>query len=136
MLLLDTNAVSAVMHRRPEALERLRAEEPWSVILCSPVAAEIQYGLARLAAGSRRRKLLEAEYRRLRKVVSWQDWTEEAATEYGRLKALLEQKGARIDDMDLVIASVALATGARIATCNRRHFSRIQGLDLDDWTIA
>lgn len=136
MLLLDTNAVSSVMHRRPEALERLRAEEPWSVILCSPVAAEIQYGLARLAAGSRRRKLLEAEYRRLRKAVQWQDWTEEAATEYGRLKARLEQKGTRIDDMDLVIASIALTLGARIATCNRRHFSRIEGLELDDWAVA
>lgn len=135
MLLLDTNAVSAVMHRRPEALERMRAEEPWSVILCSPVAAEIQYGLARLAAGSRRRKLLEAEYRRLRKVVGWQDWTEEAAAEYGRLKATLEQKGTRIDDMDLVIASVALTLGARLATCNSRHFSRIEGLELDDWRL-
>ncbi len=136
MLLLDTNAVSAVMHRLPEALDKLRSEEPWSVILCSPVAAEIQYGLARLAAGSRRRKLLEAEYRRLRKVVQWSDWSEDAAAEYGRLKAMLEQNGTRIDDIDLAIASIALTLGARIATCNRRHFSRIQGLEVDDWTLG
>ena len=106
------------------------------MILCSPVAAEIQYGLARLAGGSRRRKLLDAEYKRLRKVVQWSDWNEDAAAEYGRMKALLEQKGTRIDDMDLVIASIALTLGARIATCNRRHSSRIEGLELDDWTVA
>jgi predicted nucleic acid-binding protein len=136
MLLLDTSAVSAVMHRRPEALDRLRAEEPGAVVLCSPVAAEIHYGLARLEAGSRRRKLLEGEYRRLRKAVQWSDWTEEAASEYGRRKAALERTGKRLDDMDLIVASVALALGARLATFNCKHFARIEGLEVADWTVS
>jgi predicted nucleic acid-binding protein len=136
MLLLDTSAVSAVMHRRSEALEKLRAEEPGAVVLCSPVAAEIQYGLARLEAGSRRRKLLESEYRRLRRVVRWSDWTEEAAAEYGRQKAALEGQGTRLDDMDLIVASVALTLGACLATYNCKHFARIEGLDVADWTAS
>lgn len=136
ILLLDTSAVSAVMHRKPEALDLLRGEAPGDVVLCSPVAAEIEYGLARLEVGSRRRKLLEGEYRRLRRAVQWSDWTEEAAAEYGRQKAALEQAGTRLDDMDLIVASVALTLGARLATHNRKHFARVADLEIADWAAS
>ena len=136
MLLLDTSAVSAVMHRRPEALELLRGEAPGEVVLCSPVAAEIEYGLARLEAGSKRRKLLDGEYRRLRRAVQWSDWTEEATAEFGRQKAVLEEAGSRLDDMDLIVASVALTLGARVATHNRKHFARVAGLEIADWAAS
>jgi predicted nucleic acid-binding protein len=39
MIVLDTSAVSALMHRIPEALSRLRVSEPADVVLCRPVAA-------------------------------------------------------------------------------------------------
>ncbi len=32
------------------------------------------------------------------------------------------------------IGSVALALGARLATCNVRHLERLDGLGLEDWT--
>ncbi len=35
MLLLDTSAASAFMHRRPDALRRLHAEDPSTVYLCA-----------------------------------------------------------------------------------------------------
>lgn len=133
MLLLDTNVVSALMHRLPGALSRLRLSEPIDVVLCSPVAAEIHYGLSRLAAGSRRRRILTEEYVRLREVVAWVDWTEAAASEFGRQKALLEVRGVPIEDMDVAIGSVALTLGARVATYNARHLERLDGLLVDDW---
>jgi tRNA(fMet)-specific endonuclease VapC len=133
MLLLDTSAVSAVMHRIPAALARLRHREPWKVVLCSPVAAEIHYGLARLPTGSRRRLLLSSEFERLREVAHWSDWSETAAREFGRHKALLEERGTRLDDMDLIVASVALTLRACVATFNSRHFTRIEGVEVEDW---
>jgi tRNA(fMet)-specific endonuclease VapC len=136
MLLLDTNVVSALMHRLPEALSRLRMSEPVDVVLCSPVAAEIHYGLSRLAAGSKRRRILTEEYGRLREAVAWVDWTEAAASEFGRQKALLEARGTPIEDMDVAIGSVALTLGARVATYNSRHLSRLDGLVIDDWTAS
>lgn len=133
MLVLDTSAVSVVMRREPHALERLRALKPGDVVLCSPVAGEIRFGLERLPAGSRRRELLEAEYARLRSAVRWSDWTESAAGHFGVHKAELERARARVGDMDVIIASVALALGAGVATCNPRHFQRIEGLRVEDW---
>jgi predicted nucleic acid-binding protein len=136
MIVLDTNVVSALMHRIPGALSRLRASEPVDVVLCSPVAAEIHYGLSRLPDGSRRRAVLGEEYARLREAVAWADWTEAAAREFGRQKALLEARGSTIEDMDIAIGSVALALGARVATYNVRHLERLDGLSIDDWSKA
>jgi len=118
----------------PEALCNLQRYPASSVLLCTPVVAEIQYGLARLAPGSRKRRLLSGEFHRLCDAVVWADWTEPAAAEYGRLKAYLEQEGLRLDDMDLIIASVALAQKATLATFNVRHFSRVPDLALLDWS--
>jgi tRNA(fMet)-specific endonuclease VapC len=136
MIVLDTNVVSALMHRIPGALSRLRMSEPADVVLCSPVAAEIHYGLSRLTSGSRRRLALAEEYARLREAVTWVDWTEAAAAEFGRQKALLETQGEPIEDMDIAIGSVALAIGARVATYNARHLERLEGLSVDDWGEA
>ena len=136
MWVLDTSAVSAVMHRRPSALDRLQRLEPWDVVLCSPVAAEIAFGIANLATGSRRARLLEDEYRLLRRVVRWVDWSEGAAERFGGLKAALRRQGTPIDDMDIAIASIAWELEATVATLNQRHFGCIQGLAVEDWSEA
>ncbi len=136
LTLLDTSAASAVMHRIPAALQRIAARRPGQVVLSSPVAAEIRYGLERLAAGSRRRRTLEAEYGRLRRLVRWEDWTEAAADEFGRQKARLARRGTILEDMDLAVGAVALSLGAAVATLNARHFARLDGLLVDDWSSA
>ena len=134
MVVLDTNVVSAIMHRMPEALTRLAIYPPNDIVLCAPVAAEISCGLARLPARSRKRRTLEAEYARLREVVSWSDWTEAAAQTFGRHKAILEHRGQRLDDMDIAIGSIALSIEASVVTRNVAHFARMDGLAVDDWT--
>lgn len=133
MLLLDTSAVSAVMKRAEAALLKLQKFRPGDVVICAPVAAEIHYGLERLERGSHRRSQLEAEYIRLRKAVAWKDWSEDAAMEYGRVKAELERRGTPVDDMDLIISSIALSLCADVATCNPKHFQCVEGLTAQDW---
>lgn len=133
MLVLDTSALSTVMHRRPRSLERLAEHSPADIVLASPVAAEISFGLARLGAKTKRRRLLEGEYRRLREVVRWVDWNESAAWQFGILKARLVARGRIIDDLDIAIGSIAIQMGARLATHNARHFRAIEGIDVDDW---
>ena len=134
MLLLDTNAVSAFMHRRPETLFRLREQDPSTVYLCAPVAAEIHFGLSRLSPDSSRRRLLANEFRRLRAAVRWVDWNEGATRAFGHWKATLQHRGTPLEDMDLAIASIALNLPARLATASVRHFARIDDLDIVDWS--
>lgn len=122
------------MHRDPEAMERLTELAPSSVVICTPVAAEISYGLARLELGSRRRELLSREYALIRSAARWVDWTESAARRFGELKANLMRAGSPIEDLDIAIASVARDLDARVATRNVRHFERVEGLRVDDWS--
>jgi tRNA(fMet)-specific endonuclease VapC len=134
MVLLDTSALSAAMHRRPAAMERLRQVGPDEVIICAPAAAEVHYGLERLPQRSRRRRLLTREFQFLREAARWVDWTEPAARSFGQIKAALENAGQRIDDMDVAIAAIALNMAVAVATCNVRHFERIKELSVHDWS--
>jgi tRNA(fMet)-specific endonuclease VapC len=131
---LDTSVVSALMRHEAPALSRLQALRPSEVLLVSPVAAEIAFGLERLARRTRRRRLLDREYAKLRSIVRWQDWNETASRTFGQIKARLERKGEIIEDMDIAIASVALDLGADLATLNSKHFARVAGLSVKDWS--
>ncbi len=135
-LVLDTSVISAIMRREEPALDRLKALHPGDLVISSPVAAEIAFALRRLPEGSRRRTLLTVEYERLRRVVPWSDWTEEAALEFGRQKEALERAGTPVGDMDVIIGSVAIALGGGVATANARDFQRMHGLRVDAWPRA
>jgi len=47
----------------------------------------------------------------------------------------LKRRGLLIGEVDLLIASVALSEGLAVATHNTQHFSRINGLQVEDWAI-
>ena len=58
---------------------------------------------------------------------------EEAANRYAELKANLWDRGERIEELDMLIASVALANGLTLVTNNTRHYQRMAGLALENW---
>ena len=52
---------------------------------------------------------------------------------FGRTKATLQKSGKIVDDMDLMIASTAIANNLTLVTHNTKHFAHIPGLSLEDW---
>ncbi len=134
MIVLDTSTVSRAMRRDAAVLAHASQHPPGQLILTAPVAAEIWYGLERLPHGAKRRSLLAAEFLRWRRALGWQAWDEAAAEMFGRQKADLEARGQLIDDWDIAIGASALIQGASVATCNPRHFSRLRGLNVLDWS--
>jgi tRNA(fMet)-specific endonuclease VapC len=51
-----------------------------------------------------------------------------AAEQYGNVRSLLKREGRLIGANDLLIASIALATGSTLVTRNVDEFSRVPGL--------
>ena len=127
MILLDTNVISALMQSRPDPgvvawLDGLRAEDVW---LPSLVVFELRYGVAALPAGQRRQRLHQGLEQLLEQVV--QDRIAPldglAASRAAGLAAERKERGRPVDLRDTLIAGIALAWGARLATGNTCDFS-------------
>ena len=132
-VVLDTTTVSAIMRGDHLALARLRSCSRPEVALPQPVLSEIAYGLARLPQ-SKKRDELARRFARIQGELPRADWTDEVSARFGALKATMEKKGQRVDDFDLAVAAHALAHGAVLATSNVRHFARLPGLTVEDWS--
>ncbi|MCH7732220.1 MAG: type II toxin-antitoxin system VapC family toxin [Candidatus Marinimicrobia bacterium] len=53
---------------------------------------------------------------------------------FGMLKSKLEKAGKGLDDFDLIIASTALTHNLVLVTNNEKHFQRITGLEIENWS--
>jgi tRNA(fMet)-specific endonuclease VapC len=58
----------------------------------------------------------------------------ESAEIFALLKSSLEKAGAPLDDFDLILAACALAHDLVLVTNNTKHFERVHGLKLANWT--
>jgi tRNA(fMet)-specific endonuclease VapC len=55
-------------------------------------------------------------------------YTGQTAYEHARIWAELDMSGRMIGYHDLIVAATALEKGSQVATFNKRHFSRVNGL--------
>ena len=56
-----------------------------------------------------------------------------AAEVFAKEKARLKRQGTMLADMDLMIASIAIANDLTLVSNNTKHFERVKGLRLDNW---
>jgi tRNA(fMet)-specific endonuclease VapC len=55
---------------------------------------------------------------------------------FGVLKSDLEKVGKPLDDFDLILAATAMSRNLIIVTNNEKHFGRIDGLKMENWSKA
>lgn len=60
---------------------------------------------------------------------------EDASHIFAHQKALLKKQGNIIADLDLMIASIALTHQCTLVTNNTKHFVRIKGLKMENWSV-
>ena len=131
--LLDTNALSELMKDPPSAtmLRRIAITAADDRVTSSVTAGELLFGAHR--AGIRSRELLEHARRIVSEHILVLPFDENAAEEYGRLRAYLEAQGTPIGHPDTQIAAIALANDLTVVTGNVRHFQRVPGLAVENW---
>jgi tRNA(fMet)-specific endonuclease VapC len=129
VILLDTNICIHVINARPPAvLARFRQHQMGEIGLCSVVAAELAYGVAK-SGSARNREALEMFLAPLLIL----PFDEAALWVYGDLRAELERKGTPIGALDTLIAAHALSQQSTLVTNNTREFARVRGLSLENW---
>jgi tRNA(fMet)-specific endonuclease VapC len=133
-ILLDTNAVIAVLNDRPAGIRpRLcRAlSRGTSIAVSSVVLYELWYGVAR---SERRHENAE----RLRIFLSGRidvvPFDADDAETAGDLRATLEAAGTPIGPYGTLVAAQALRSGATLVTANTAEFARVRGLAWQDWS--
>lgn len=60
--------------------------------------------------------------------------TEDSIIISADLYANLRKVGKLIDDIDILIAGVAMSNNLVLATHNENHFKRVEGLEIMDWS--
>jgi predicted nucleic acid-binding protein len=130
--LLDTNILSEVLRKRPNArmMERLGKTSRASQLTSCICVLELRYG-------SRRRQDHELFWGRIQtqllSEVTVLGLTEKEAITAGDLLAILDRRGEAISLPDALIAATALEAGLTMVTGNTRHFQRIPNLKVENW---
>ena len=132
MNLLDTNICIHIINAKPPAvLQRFKGYRIGEIGLCSVVAAELAFGVAK-SGSARNRQALEMFLAPLL-ILPFDD---PAFWAYGDLRADLERRGTPIGSLDTMIAAHALSQQATLITNNTREFAQVPGLHVENWVPA
>ncbi len=131
--LLDTNAVISLVARRAEALlRRVETSEPGSLAVSSVVAHELYFGAYRSEKVAFNLETLRLFFTDL----SILDFDRDDARVAGEIRADLKRRGTPIGPYDTLIAGQAKARNLTLVTNNTGEFSRVAGLQIEDWSAA
>jgi toxin FitB len=139
MVILDTNVVSELMNVEPNAIViNWLDRQAWTSLWTTSVTImEIRYGLVVMPAG-RRRTERQATFARLieenfeRRVLFFDHAAAEGAAS---LMGARHRAGRPVDLRDTMIAGIALAQRATLATRNVRHFADLSVPVVDPWSV-
>jgi tRNA(fMet)-specific endonuclease VapC len=132
--LLDTNACIALMSSASNSVQIRFARtfhKGGSFFTSSVVAFELWYGVfksTRLVDNTRRCETFFAG------PIDILPFEEEAAKVAGQLRSKLEAAGKPIGAYDLLLAGQAMHHNMALITANVSEFSRVKGLQWEDWS--
>ena len=132
MFLLDTNIVSELVKRIPDArvLARVNHEPPANLFLSAVSIFELRFGAARAARPAALWARIERDI-----VGRFQTlpFTVQDAMAAADVMAPLVASGQNLSLQDIWLAGVATNRGLNLVTRNRRDFDRITGLRVENW---
>ena len=128
--MLDTNICIYIIKKKPtDVIERFGQTRISQVGISSITLSELEYGVAKSSKPDQNQFAL-AQFLAPLEILSYDD---EAAQQYGGLRAFLENQGTPIGSLDMLIAAHALSIGCILITNNEKEFIRAPGLKIDNW---
>ena len=131
MYLLDTDTVIYSLKGHPEVTKHLKSHLSDPIKISVVTYMELYYG----AYKSQRVTANAARVKTLAQSIEMVPINAAVAETFGMIKTNLESGGNRLDDFDLAIAATALANNLILVTNNTDHFSRVDGLRIENWTM-
>ena len=129
--MLDTDMCSYIIKEHPESVrQRFRKLAMEQLSISVVTYAELIYGVERSSSRRINRPVIDDFVRHLDVI----DWDIGAADQYGIIRAELDAAGTPIGAMDMMIAAHAKSIKAVLVTNKQKHFTKVKGLKIDNWT--
>lgn len=134
--LLDTNAASYLMQRRPSIAAKVKEiGGPGLLSISTITLAELTYGIRIMPEGHRKVRLLESLERMLETGMEMRPFSADAARAYSRAGATLREAGIGFSFQDMAIASIAIAENKTLISNDSffEQVKRLSGLRFERW---
>ena len=129
--LLDTNICIYIAKQKPvKVLERFKQMTVGEVGLSVITYGELVYGVNKSQHVNKNQRVLD----QLIELIPIVELSPDTGKAYGEIRACLQKAGKPIGNNDLWIAAHALSLDLTLVTNNEKEFSRIRGLNIENWT--
>jgi tRNA(fMet)-specific endonuclease VapC len=130
--LLDTNiCIYIAKHNPPVVRERFACHTVDELAMSVVTLGELRFG----AEKSQSRKRALDVISQLESMMQIAPLAATTGEHYGQIRATLERNGQIIGNNDLWLAAHARAEGWILVTNNEREFLRVEGLQVENWSI-
>ena len=129
--LLDTNIIVFLFKKRFEMNEKIKKVGIENCAISEVSVAELHFGVecSPIDVIEEKRIRLNSFLEHIQ-IISFST----AIQLYAKEKARLTKLGETIPDFDILIGSTAVANDFILVTNNSKHLSRIQNIEIEDWT--
>jgi tRNA(fMet)-specific endonuclease VapC len=128
--LLDTDTCIYALKQDATVLDHLLAHSRQDIAVSVITEAELRTGAAKSTSAAKTLRLIENFLRPLAIV----EFASSDATSYALIRAKLERAGTPIGPLDTLIAAHAVSRKLTLVSNNQREFSRVAGLQGQNWT--
>lgn len=127
--MLDTNIIIYTINNRPDHIRTLFKQHEEQICISTVTLGELVFGAEHSKQVERNLSDIKAMTARL-EVLPYEN---NAAYQFGQIRAELYRTGQPIGPYDMMIAGHARATGLILVTNNLKEFTRVPGLLLENW---
>ncbi len=128
--LIDTNIVIFYLKGKFDLDRYFDSLSPDECFISEITLAELKFGVEKSDKVEKNRKALDHFLTGVQVLPIFH-----ALDLYAREKVRLQLAGIPVDDFDLLIGTTAVTHKLIMVTNNTKHFRRIRGIRLQDWTI-
>ena len=128
--LLDTNILIYTIRNRPMSIRRAFKKHSGQMAISAVSLGELVYGAEKSTQTERNLNDIDGLVSRLKVL----PFDQEAAIQFGQVRAELARAGKPIGPYDQMIAGQARSQGLILVSNNMREFKRVPGLRVENWT--
>lgn len=127
--LIDTDTIIFALRGDDKVLEKFKENKSIPISISMITYAELIFSAKRSL--NEQKNMIKVNH--IRDIYPIEELNEGVMEVFADIKAKMVEKGIKIEDMDLLIASTAIYNELVLVTNNTKHFKNIPNLKLENW---